>query len=161
MTIESSVYRGIIGQFATGVTVITTAVDGWLHGMTANDVSSVSLEPPLVLECVDHSRNSYPLLKANRRFAFSILSEDQRSIAEYYVRDPKDRVGDVKVPFKYTKSGSAVIEGSLAFMDCHVVEEHVCGDHTLFIAGVDEIGLGSGRPLLFFEGRFPKLTPED
>ena len=155
---DKEAFRKAWGKFATGVTVITTIQpDGKVHGMTANGVCSVSLEPLLVLACLGHNRNSYGLIKETRRFAISILHEYQQDIAEYYTRDPKDRTGDVEVPFRFTPQGSAVVEGSLAYMDCLVVAEHTAGDHTIFVAEVDEIGLEEGRPLLFFEGKFDNL----
>ena len=151
-------FRRAWGQFATGVTVVTTLEpDGQVHGMTANALCSVSLEPLLVLISVGHNRHTYPLIEANGRFGISILKEDQQSIAEYYTRDPKDRTGDVTVAIRFTGNGTALVDGCLAGMDCHMVSSHVAGDHTIYVAEVDEIGLGKGTPLIFHEGRYSSL----
>ncbi|MBI4298785.1 MAG: flavin reductase family protein [Chloroflexi bacterium] len=157
--VDKEAFRKAWSNFATGVTVITTIQpDGHVHGITANGVCSVSLEPPLVLACLGHNRNSYSLIKKRRRFAINILDESQQRIAEYYTRDSKDRFGDVEVAFRFTSQGSAIVEGGLAYMDCQVVAEHKAGDHTIFVAKVDEIGLKQGRPLLFFESGFHRLS---
>ena len=155
---DAQAFRQAWGKFATGVSIITTVEpDGQVHGMAANGIASVSLDPLLVLFCVGHNRNSYPLIRATRRFAISILNEGQRPIAEYYTRPPEKRTGDVEISFRFTESGAAVIDDCLASMDCHVVNEHTAGDHTIFIASVEEIDLQSGRPLIFYEGAYGRL----
>ena len=155
---DSKGFREAWGKFATGVAIVTTIQpDGHVHGMAANGINSVSLDPPLVLVCVDHNRNSYPLIKETSRFAISILSEDQLAIAKYYAGPPELRAGQIGDPFSFTERGSAVVNNCLACMDCHVVTEHVSGDHTIFIAEVDEIRVFSGKPLIFFESKFGGL----
>ena len=155
---DAQIFRQAWGEFATGVAVVTTIQpDGQVHGMAANGINSVSLEPPLVLVCVDHNRNTYPLIRSTRRFAINILSEDQQAIGENYSRPPEQRTGDAWESFSFTERGSAIVDKCLAWMDCHVVDEHVAGDHTIFIGEVDEIRVNSGRPLIFFEGEFGRL----
>ena len=155
---DAETFRKAWGNFATGVSVVTTIQpDGHVHGMAANGIASVSLDPLLVLVCVGHNRESYPLIKSTGRFAISILSEAQQPIAEYYARLPAQRHGDIEAPFRFTERGSAVVDGCLAYMDCHLVNEHAAGDHSLCIGGVDEVQVNSGRPLIFFEGKFGSL----
>ena len=156
---DAQAFRQAWGRFATGVSVVTTIEpNGQVHGMAANGINSVSLEPLLVLLCVDHNRNSYPLIKETGRFAINVLNEDQQAIAEYYTRPPERRTGDVNIAFSFTERGSAVVDNCLAMMDCHLVNEHEAGDHTIFIAEVDEIRVSSGSPLIFFEGKFGQLA---
>jgi flavin reductase (DIM6/NTAB) family NADH-FMN oxidoreductase RutF len=126
--------------------------------MTANGITSVSLDPLLVLVCAGHSTASYPLIRSSRRFAISILGQHQQSIAEYYARPADGKTGDVEVSFRRTRRGSATIDGCLATMDCEVVDETLAGDHTIFIGRVDEIELSPGRPLIFYEGKFGQLS---
>lgn len=155
---DADMFREAWAKFVTGVAVVTTIEpDGGVHGMAANGINSVSLDPLLVLVCVGHSRRSYPLIKDTRRFAISILTEDQQPIAEYYAQPPELRTGDVVVAFSFTKRGSAIVDDCLASMDCHVVNEYVGGDHTIFIGEVDEIQVDSGKPLIFFESKFGRL----
>ena len=152
-------FRQAWGKFATGVSIITTnAPDGEIHGMTANGITSVSLDPLLVLVCTGHSTATHPLIRASGRFAISILGQHQQRIAEYYARPTDGKTGDVEVAFNRTRRGSATIDGCLAMMDCEVVDETVAGDHTIFIGRVDEIELSPGRPLIFYEGKFGKLS---
>jgi flavin reductase (DIM6/NTAB) family NADH-FMN oxidoreductase RutF len=158
---DAQTFRQAWGKFATGVSVITTVhADGEVHGMTANGINSVSLDPLLVLVCAGHTTTSYPMIKETQRFAINILAEEQQPIAEYYARPTDQKTGDLAVSFSRTDRGAATVDGSLAHMDCKVVTEHVAGDHTIFIAEVEEIEVGDGRPLLYFEGRFSQLAGE-
>ena len=158
--VDSQVFREAWGKFATGVSVITTIQpDGHVHGMTAQGINSVSLDPLLVLVCIGHNRNTYPLISKARRFCINILNVDQQGIAEYFARPPEKREEGFHVPFSFTEKGSATIDDSLTFMDCRVVEEYVAGDHTIFIGEVDEVTVNDGsNPLLYFESKFGRIT---
>ena len=148
-------------MFATGVSIVTTRQpDGEVHGMAANGICSVSLDPPLVLVCVQHNRNTYPLVRGTGRFAINILREDQQYISRYYASPAEERQGQVDVRFSFTERGSATVEGCLAHMDCHVVDEHESGDHSIFIGEVDEIKVSSGRPLVFFGSAYRRLASD-
>ena len=105
-----------------------------------------------------HTATSFPLISETRRFAINILGEDQQPVAEYYARPTDQKTGDLDVSFTQTERGSATVDGSLVHMDCRVVTEHVAGDHTIFIAEVEEIEVGDGKPLLYYEGRFSSLA---
>ena len=156
---DAQTFRQAWGKFATGVSIVTTAdSDGSVHGMTANGITSVSLDPLLVLVCAGHTTTSYPLIRDSRRFAINILSEDQQDVAAYYARPTDQKTGDVDIAISQTERGGYIVDGSLAQMDCRVVTEHVAGDHTIFIGEVEEVNVGDGRPLLFFEGRFGQLA---
>ena len=142
----------------TGVAVVTTIEpDGRVHGMAANGIVSVSLDPLLVLVCIGHNRDSYKLIRENRRFAINVLTEEQQHIAEHYARPPAERTIEAGASFSVTVRGSAILNGCLASMDCHVVNEHEAGDHTIFVGEVDEIQVNSGSPLIFFEGTYTRL----
>ncbi len=157
---DAQTFRQAWGKFATGVSVITTVEsDDEIHGMTANGITSVSLDPLLTLVCASHNTASYPLIKAIGRFAINILSEEQQAIAEYYARPTDQKTGDVPATFSRTAQGAATLDGSLAYMDCRVVNEYVAGDHTIFIGEVEEIEIDPDgtRPLLYFEGKFNRL----
>lgn len=153
-------FRAAWACFGTGVTVITTPeANGKVHGMTANGVVSVSLEPPLALASIGHNRNTYPLIRKNRHFGISILNTEQIEVARHYTNPPELRDPDDAVPF--TQLGkSRVIAGALASMDCEVVSEHEEGDHTLFVARVQHVSLGEGEPMLWLQGRFGRFSPE-
>ncbi len=157
--VDATTFRRAWGKFATGVSVVTSIQpDGHVHGMTAQSISSVSLDPLLALVCIGHNRNSYPLIKDSRHFGISILAEGQRDVAEYYARPPEERTAG-EIPLSHTENGSSMIEGCLAYMDCHVVSEQVAGDHTIFIGEVQDIHISTGEPLLFFDGSFGGIRP--
>lgn len=148
-------FRDAWGRFATGVVIITTVEpDGKVHGMTANGVTSVSLEPPLALACVGHNRNTHRLIRSTGRFGLSVLANDQRAVAEYFVRPPSARTGDVEVPFDLLGAQWPVVTGAIARMGCVVVSEHDVGDHTIFIARVDEVDTLDALPLVYFRGKY-------
>jgi flavin reductase (DIM6/NTAB) family NADH-FMN oxidoreductase RutF len=146
MVLDQQTFRSAWRKFVTGVTVITTIENGGaVHGMAANGIASVSLDPLLVL------------IKSSGRFAINILSDRQEAAAKYYGAPSEKRNGDPGIEFAFTGNGSAVLPGCLAYMDCHVEGQHEAGDHTLFIAGVDELEVNPGRPLLFYEGGFHRI----
>ena len=145
---DSQTFRQAWGRFATGVSVVTTIQpDGRVHGMAANGIASVSLDPMLVMVCVGNDRSSYPLIKQTKRFAISILGEEQREAADYYARPPEEKDERRELEFSFTDHGSALVKNAMASMDCHTVDEYVAGDHTIFIGEVDEIRTSPGRPL--------------
>src|SRR5260370_27164239 len=90
MSLNSSEFRRAMGCLASGVTIITVDLEGEVHGMTANAFASVSLDPPLVLVCVDHATRTHAHLHAKKRFGINVLGEDQRAISEYYARAERD-----------------------------------------------------------------------
>ncbi len=145
-----------MARFATGVTVVTTLDEhGDLHGMTANAFTSVCLAPPTVLVCVDHRTHTYNFVEAHKAFGINILGEQQKEIGAYFARKPEDRHGDVEYSHRLSEKGLPMIEGALTYFGCHVVGSHVHGDHTIYVAEVDEVVEGeSGKPLLFHESRW-------
>ena len=153
-------FRLACGQFATGVTVIT-AVRGpkQVHGMTANSFTSVSLDPLLILVCIDEHAQMLPLLKKEKRFGVSILKENQQAISEYFAQpeeNPKIEA-QLGIHYRWTKSGIPLLENALAHLTCQVVDSHVAGDHTVFIAAVTSVEVYDGSPLVYFRGNYRSL----
>ncbi len=159
MTIEASAYRGIIGQFATGVTVVTTAVDGWLHGMTANAVTSVSLDPLLLLVCVDKEAHTHDHLSRAGAFTVSILADDQQGLSRTFATSNKPEEGRLRgVGYRIGENGAPIIDGCLASIQCEVTERTDAGDHTIFFGRVlDATTERDAPPLLFYQGKYRKL----
>ena len=158
---NQSLFKEAWGRFPTGVSVITTVQkNGEIHGMAANGITSVSLEPPLVLVCIGHQRNSYKIVQQTKRFCINILNEFQQDIAEYYSRPQDQRTGDIAPTFWFTSRGSAMLENSIASMDCQVKSEYESGDHSIFVGNVDEIKFGTGNPLIYHNRKFTRL-PKD
>jgi len=154
-------FRRALGQFSTGVTVVTVerAAD-LVHGMTANSFTSVSLAPPLVLICVDHKAKLLPLLQKKRRFGVSILKAEQQAISEYFATGEQTPEAETRLGIRYhwTKSGIPLLEGTLAQLACHVIASHVGGDHTIFVGEVESGEIHAGEPLLFFRGKYHHIA---
>ena len=152
-----------MGCFATGVTIITVDLEGEVHGMTANAFASVSLDPMLVLVCVDHSTRTHAHLHAKKRFGINVLGQDQRTISEYYARAERSHENaeaEAGARFERTEHGTPVLQGSLAYLECRLDSAQVAGDHTIFIAEVEDVVVREGEPLLFFRGKYRKVGEE-
>jgi flavin reductase (DIM6/NTAB) family NADH-FMN oxidoreductase RutF len=156
-------FRSTLGAFATGVTVVTTHGEHDTYGMTANAFSSVSLDPPLVLVCVIRGTKGAETISKNGVFAVNILTAHQEPISRYFAsRDrPGGRAAFSSVPHLLAETGSPVIEGAGAFLDCRVVDEHEAGDHVIFIGEVLALGFESEfSPLMFHGGRYGFLRED-
>ena len=152
-----------MGAFATGVTIITVDLEGEVHGMTANAFASVSLDPMLVLVCVDHSTRTHAHLHAKKRFGVNVLCDDQRAISEYYARPERtheNAESEAGARLDRTRHGTPILHGSLAYLECRLHSAQVAGDHTIFIAEVEDVVVQEGDPLLFFRGRYRKIGAE-
>lgn len=152
-----------MGCFATGVTIITLDLDGEVHGMTANAFASVSLDPLLVLVCVDHTTRTHAHMHAKKRFGINVLCEDQRPISDYYARPERNEKGaeaEAGAQFDRTRHGTPVLHGALAYLECRLRTAEVAGDHTIFIAEVEDATIREGDPLLFFRGKYRKVGEE-
>lgn len=163
MTVNPSDFRKALGCFATGVTIITVDLDGEVHGMTANAFASVSLDPPLVLVCVDAGTRTHTHLHARKRFGISVLSEDHRAISDYYANPDRthDRAeSEAGARFDRTRHGTPILHSSLAYLECRLHSAQRAGDHTIFIAEVDDVVVRDGDPLLFFRGKYRKVGDE-
>jgi flavin reductase (DIM6/NTAB) family NADH-FMN oxidoreductase RutF len=160
LSVEKDVFRRVMGRFPTGVTVITTRHGEHLHGMTANAVTSLSLEPMLVLICVDKTADTHDLLAETGVFTVNILREDQREISDRFAKKHRDGAHKLGgVPYRDSPSGCAIIEGALAYLDCKTVLRYEGGDHTIFVGEVtDAAEEGEGEPLVFYRGRYGKLA---
>ena len=156
MSVSQLDFRKAMGCFATGVTVITVDQDGEVHGMTANAFTSVSMDPLLVLVCVDHRARTHAHLHAKKRFGVNVLAEDQRAISEYYARSSESHqhAEQAGARFERTKHGTPVLHGALAYLECRLHTAQAAGDHTIFIAEVEDVVFREGEPLLFYRGEY-------
>jgi len=163
MTLNPAEFRKAMGAFTTGVTIITVDLDGEVHGMTANAFTSVSLDPMLVLVCVDHATRTHAHLHAKKRFGINVLCEDQRGISEYYARPERTHEHaevEAGAGFDRTRHGTPVLRGALAYLECRLQTVQEAGDHTIFIAEVEDVVVAEGDPLLFFRGKYRKVGDE-
>lgn len=149
-TIDPREFRRAPGHFATGVTVITTALGDSVHGMTANAFMSVSLDPPLVVVAVDHRARMHALLQKTGRYGVSILAEDQEVLARHFGGRPQ-LVEDPRFVWHH---GLPLIDGAVGHLVCRAVNVVSAGDHTLYIGQVEHLAYREGAPLLFYGGNF-------
>jgi flavin reductase (DIM6/NTAB) family NADH-FMN oxidoreductase RutF len=160
--LEPRAYRDLIGRFATGVTVITTRIGDDVRAMTANSITSVSLDPLLVLVCVERRASLHDLLMKSGVFAVNILSEEQRAFSEMFARRSELDEPMGGVPFTQGETGSPLIDGVIGWLDCEVWRTYDGGDHTIVVGRVVDMSMErpEAHPLLFFSGRYRTLGPE-
>src|SRR5664279_5709735 len=154
-------FRATGGAFATGVTVVTTSGEEHAYGMTANAFSSVSLDPPLVLVCVIVNSEGSQHIQRNSCFAVNILEAGQEPLSRYFAsRDrPRGRDAFRDVSHRVGASGSPIIDGVAAYLDCRLHASQPAGDHEIFIGEVLELGFGENTsPLLFHGGGYRLLA---
>ncbi|HEY2117639.1 MAG TPA: flavin reductase family protein [Candidatus Acidoferrum sp.] len=159
-TLNPQLFRRVVGHFATGITVITVEREpGLVHGMTANSFTSVSLDPLLILICVDHNARLLSFLEVQGRFGVNILKDNQQSVSEYFAKPLQDYQANERsgIRFRWTDGGIPLLEDSLAYLACNVVAKHPAGDHTLFLAEVETMDVGEGNPLLYHMGKYRRL----
>ena len=161
MGVDPQEFRTVIGSFATGVTVITAAADGMLQGMTANAVTSVSLDPILVLVCIDKGTHTHGIVERGRAFAINVLGANQEDVSRLFAQKAAPERGTLRgQPFRIGRTGVPILEDSLAYLECRVTEMLEGGDHSMFLGEVVSQGAApGGEPLLFFRGRYRTLTP--
>lgn len=158
--VASAEFRRALGSFATGVTVVTCRVGDLTHGITVNSLTSVSLEPPLILICIDRQARAHDLIARAGFFAINVLAEDQRELCAYFAKrlapDPEDELRDVdNFP---GETGAPLISGCNAYLECRLAEVFPGGDHEIYLADVLATRVVSdAHPLVFYRGRFPRL----
>jgi flavin reductase (DIM6/NTAB) family NADH-FMN oxidoreductase RutF len=154
-------FRSALGAFATGVTVVTTSGEEHAYGMTANAFSSVSLDPPLVLVCVMTGAEGAEHIRSNRCFAVNVLGADQEPISRFFSSKdrPRGRDAFADVPHRTEASGSPILDGVAAYLDCQLHVTLQAGDHDIFIGEVLALGVADGvQPLLFAAGGYRFLA---
>jgi 4-nitrophenol 2-monooxygenase / 4-nitrocatechol 4-monooxygenase, reductase component len=157
MAIDKQEFRRVLGHFAAGVTVITTVGDdGNPYGLTATAFTSVSLEPPLVLVCVDKRSESHPHFHASRVFAVNFLAVGHEPLSRRFAVSGGDKFTDLAVHRGVT--GAPLLAEALGYLECRTVDVAEGGDHTIFIGQVEAADAREGEPLLYFRGSYRQIT---
>lgn len=159
---EQATLREVMAQFATGITVLTTGGE-LAHGMTANAFSSVSLEPPLVLSCVSRAARMHESILASGTFAVSILADGQRDVAKHFAdwRRPRGMAQfDAVDWYAGPSTGSPLVHGCLAWLECELTQAYDGGDHSIFVGAVrnSSRSVGTLQPLLFHRGGYHQVA---
>jgi flavin reductase (DIM6/NTAB) family NADH-FMN oxidoreductase RutF len=154
--VTSDQFRQVMGNFATGITVVTTPdTDGKPYGLTVNSFTSVSLNPVLVLVCFDLRLSGLQSFRDSKHFGVSILSEHQENMSRIFAKKDADRPPDI---FFEGKLGMPLLKNSLAVMECKTVKIYEGGDHLIFLGEVENAELlQPDHPLLYFRGKYRKV----
>ena len=158
MTFDSRDLRNAFGGFATGVTVITTKPNGASAiGITANSFSSLSIEPPLVLWCIDKGSDTLSTFDQATAFAINVLARDQEELSTQFAQ-----IGDHAlngVAHDEGKTGSPLLQGSVGYFDCEIEARHDAGDHIIMVGRVVDFASDDSRqPLVFYRGNYRDLV---
>jgi flavin reductase (DIM6/NTAB) family NADH-FMN oxidoreductase RutF len=154
--LDASTFRSVLGRFASGIVVVTVRdADGKDHGMTVSAFTSVSLEPPLVLVCVDRAATMHDTLYGAETFAINLLSIEQEAVSRRFAESRDDRFDGVG----YTRdlSGAALLDDALAQLECTTWARYDGGDHTIVVGRVDHAAARDTRPLLYYRGGYAQL----
>ena len=154
-SVDCDVFRNVIGHFASGVTVITARGDDKDHGMTASAVTSLSMDPPMLLVCINDRNPTAHAVSASGAFAVNILAESQADLAEQFGRPGDDKFSGVDK--RYGCLGEPVLGEALAHLECRVEEEVRGGTHRVFLSRVVHADARDGAPLTYFRGTFGRF----
>jgi flavin reductase (DIM6/NTAB) family NADH-FMN oxidoreductase RutF len=159
MTIEKDFFRQVMGHFATGVTVVTTSNQGVVSGLTVNAFCSVSLNPPLVLVCVDIHSGALAQIRESGTFAVNMLTEQQEDLSRCFATQSNERFEHFcHASYHTVATGAPVLSDVLAFVDARVVAEYPGGDHSIFLGQVEALGIGD--KVLLADERTQEQTEE-
>jgi len=143
--------KNAYARWATGVTIVTARAGDRIHGMTVSAFTEVSLEPPLVLVCVDRTSNTQPLIAEGGAFAVNILARDQEPLAKLFAcADAEDR-RFVDLDCESGATGAPLLAGAIASLDCRLESAHESGDHIIYVGEVVGLHVSDGDPLLFYK----------
>ncbi|HSA49693.1 MAG TPA: flavin reductase family protein [Yinghuangia sp.] len=154
-TVTGEEFRDLIGRFASGVTVITTVCDGVPYGTTASAMTSVSLDPPMLLVCMNKSSATGQAIAASRHFAVNVLAEEQADLSARFARRGSS-FDDIDV--NWGENGAPLLPDALATFECRIADEVVAGTHVVVIGTVERASGRAGLPLAYFRGKFGRLA---
>lgn len=156
--LDAARFRHVIGHFMSGVAVVTARGAARDHGMTVSAISSLSLEPPMLVVCLNLRSPTQEAVRAGGAFAISVLRDGQDALAQRFASPHDNKFDGVDV--SYGVLGQPLIDAALATLECEVVESVVGGTHRVFLARVRHATVRSGSPLAYYRGRFGRLEME-
>jgi flavin reductase (DIM6/NTAB) family NADH-FMN oxidoreductase RutF len=156
LKISKDEFRAALGRFPSGVTVVTTRDnENRLHGITVSAFCSVSLEPPLILVCIEKTAGSHRAFEESEAFVVNILREDQQHVSDLFASNSHDKFDNLK-----TRPGIEnlpVLEDALVSLECRVASAYDGGDHTIYVGEIAAATVNDGQPLVYFHGRYGKI----
>jgi flavin reductase (DIM6/NTAB) family NADH-FMN oxidoreductase RutF len=158
MNVDPRGFREALGQFASGVAVVTTRDrEGRPLGLTVSSFCSVSLDPPLVLVCVDAGSETHAAFAESGLFGISVLAEGQEAVSERFARPGPAKFADIEMTAG--QRGTPLVPGALAHIECGLAAAHAAGDHTIYVGEVLTLSVRPGRPLVYHAGAYHPLGP--
>lgn len=162
MSFSAREFRSVLGHFATGVTVVTTCDATRRAGITVNAFASLSLDPPLVLICLDTSSYVHDMVRQAGYFAVNLLTEAQSDISNCFAGSTEYRYSEFCGVLTHTEvTGAPVFNDCLGWIDCRVEAVYPGGDHSIFLGRVEALHADEGTPLLYYQGRYPQMGALD
>lgn len=155
MTIDQGEFRRVLGHFASGVTVVTTCYDQTNYGITVSSFSSLSLDPPLVLICIDQSVTSHAALERSGMFAVNILPEEGEGLSRHFATREVDKFDGVA--YHLGQHGAPLLDDALATLECRIVQQLPGGDHTIFLGEVLTGATRTGKPLIYYRSGYHQI----
>jgi 3-hydroxy-9,10-secoandrosta-1,3,5(10)-triene-9,17-dione monooxygenase reductase component len=155
-SVDAAHFRGVLGHFCTGVTVVTGLEGKDPVGMTCQSFTSLSLDPPLVAFAPGKSSTSWPRMAGSGAFCVNVLTEEQEELGRVFATSGADKFRGVG--WRSGETGSPILNDSLAWIDCRIEQQHDAGDHLIVVGRVLELSSAkSGKPLLFYRGGFGRF----
>jgi len=156
MAITKEEFRAALGRFASGVTVVTTKDDsGKLFGITVSAFCSVSLEPPLILVCIEKRAGSHHAFQESKAFVVNILREDQQSVSNHFASHLEDKFSNVE--YDAGIENLPVLRNCLVSLECRLHDSHESGDHTIFIGQIEKATVREENPLIYWHGKYREI----
>ena len=157
--VDAAAFKGVMARFATGVTIVASLEGGEPVGFTCQSFVSLSIDPPYVSLAPSKASTSWPRIARAGAFCVNILAEGQEELGRRFAASGTDKFSGVPwVPA--TQTGSPRLQGSLAWVDCHLELVHDAGDHEIVIGRVVDLGTADGRPLVFYDRGFTRLEAD-
>ncbi|HEV8673817.1 MAG TPA: flavin reductase family protein [Methylomirabilota bacterium] len=159
MPITAAEFRLALRHFPAGVTVVTTRhADGRPCGLTLSAFTSVSLDPPLVLVCIDHAATAYRAFIESGWFAVNVLGKSQEHLSRRFATTATDKFAGIA--FREGQAGLPILDDVVAALECRVVHQYAGGDHTIFVGQVEVVSVTGGPPLVYFRGAYHHLETD-
>jgi flavin reductase (DIM6/NTAB) family NADH-FMN oxidoreductase RutF len=157
MSISKDEFRTALAKFASGVTVVTLKDEnGNSHGITVSAFSSVSLDPPLILVCIDNNAGSHFAFSQSKRFVVNILSAEQDEHSNQFASQIPDKF--INIHHHEGLEGIPVLKDALVNLECRLTQELIAGDHTIFVGEIEKTHLNEGEPLIYYQGDYRKIV---
>jgi flavin reductase (DIM6/NTAB) family NADH-FMN oxidoreductase RutF len=162
MSVDAMTYRQVVGNFATGVAVVTAGQGENCYAVTVNSFTSVSLDPTLLLVCLTTASRTRAEIMQSKVFNINLLSEQQEEVSRFFAKPQEDSSWFERFNCREGELGAPILPDCLAHIECNLTQMHDAGDHTIVVGEVHHAYVAEeDKPLLFFRGKYGKMEPLD